>query len=361
VHLQAYAGGSGNNPCIGWNFGSVPVWPGLWDQVDTPSQVQSIMSGWHSECGINGGFMWLYDDFVGTGEAAQYASAINTAVGQPGFSLSGPSSVFLNQSSSANATITITDLNGFTGSVTLSLSPLPKGVQAVIQGQGNKQKIVFKASAAASTGLNTVTVTGTSEGITETLNLTLAVSSAVGTTGKGTQVDLSSDFNLYGIYSDGSTYTTGGLDGQGYSYSANLLSTSRVFNGVLFDFGPANELDAVGCSGQTVAVPTGKFSTLMLFATGVEGDQASQSLTVNYTDGTSSKFTQSFSDWYTPQKYPGELEGVAMAYRNFDNGTKDQRTFNLYTYRFALNSSKTVQSLTLPNNDHVAVLAATVE
>ncbi len=80
VHLQAYAGGSGNNPCVGWNFGSVPVWPGLWDLDDTPSQVQSIMSGWNSQCGITGGFMWLYDDFVGNGLAAQYASAINNAV-----------------------------------------------------------------------------------------------------------------------------------------------------------------------------------------------------------------------------------------------------------------------------------------
>jgi hypothetical protein len=40
VHLQAYAGGSGNNPCVGWDFGSVPVWPGLWDLFDTPAQVQ---------------------------------------------------------------------------------------------------------------------------------------------------------------------------------------------------------------------------------------------------------------------------------------------------------------------------------
>src|SRR5450755_2076417 len=111
VHLQAYAGGSGNDPCVGWNFGTVPVWPGLWDQVDTPSQVQSIMSGWNSQCGINGGFLWLYDDIVGTGLAAQYAAAINTSVGGIGFTLSGPSNVFLNQNSKANAAITITDLN----------------------------------------------------------------------------------------------------------------------------------------------------------------------------------------------------------------------------------------------------------
>jgi len=360
VHLQAYAGGSGNNPCTGWNFGSVPVFPGLWDQVDTPAQVQTIMSGWHSECGITGGFMWLYDDFVGNGLAAQYASAINDAVASSGFTLSGPTNVFLNQSSTANAAITITDFGGFNGTVKLSLSSLPKGVKAAIQGTGNKRRVAFTASPSASTGFTSVTVTGTSGSIAETITFTLAVSAAVGTTGTGTQVDLASEFNVNGIYTDGMKYSTGGLDGTGYSYSAKLLTTSRVFNGILFDFGPANELDAVGCSGQTVSLPAVQSPSLMLLATGVEGNQTSETFTVTYTDGTSATFVQSLSDWFTPQKFPGEFEGVAMAYRNFDNGTKDNRTFNLYAYRFALNSTKVVQSITLPNDAHVVVLAATL-
>jgi hypothetical protein len=188
----------------------------------------------------------------------------------------------------------------------------------------------------------------------------MAVSAGVGATGTGTQVDLSSEFNVNGIYTDGTTYSTGGLDGTGYSYSANLLTTSRVFNGVLLDFGPANVLDAVGCSGQSVSLTQSKFSGLMLLATGVEGSQKSQTFTVKYTDGTSSQFVQGFSDWFTPQKFAGESEGVAMAYRNFDNGTRDQRTFSLYAYRFVLNPTKTVQSITLPNNSKVLVLAATL-
>lgn len=359
VHLQAYAGGSGNNPCVGWNFGSVPVWPGLWDRDDTPSQVQSIMTGWHSQCGITGGFMWLYDDFVGNGLAAQYANAINNAVASSGFTLSGPGTVFLNQKATANAVITITDFGGFQGEVTLSLSSLPQGVQAVVQGQGNTQRVVFKATPTASTGFTQVTVTGTSGSITQTVTFTLAVSAAVGGTGKGTQVDLSSEFNLSGIYQDGMTYTTGGLDGVGYSYSANLLRASRVFNGILFEFGPANDLDAVGCSGQQIPLQ-GQFSSLVLFAAGVQGNQTSQTFTVRYTDGTSTPFVQDFSDWFTPKRYPSELEGVAMAYRNFQDGTKDKRTFNLYAYKLALNSAKVVQSITLPNDSKVVLLAATL-
>jgi len=360
VHLQAYAGGSGNNPCVGWNFGTVPVWPGLWDQDDTPSQVQSIMSGWHSECGINGGFMWLYDDFVGTGEAAQYASAINNAVGGTGFTLSGPSNVFLNQNSTANASITITDLAGFDGKVTLHVSGLPKGVQAAIGGQGNNPAITFTASPSARTGFASLVVKGISGKIKQTLTVTLAVSAALGSTGTGTQVDLISEFNLYGIYQDGSTYSTGGLDGLGYSYSANLLTTSRVLNGELFNLGPANELDAVGCNGQTVTLPSGQFSSLVLLATGVSGNQTSQTLTIKYTDGTSSHFVRNFSDWYTPQKFSNESEAVAMAYRNYEDGTEDQRTFNLYAYKLVLNPAKVVESVGLPNDPNVVVVAATL-
>jgi hypothetical protein len=360
VHLQAYAGGSGNNPCVGWNFGSVPVWPGLWDLNDTPSQVQSIMSGWNTQCGITGGFMWLYDDFVGNGLAAQYASAINNAVASSGFTLSGPTNVFLNQRSTNTAVITITDFGGFNGKVTLSLSSLPKGVRAMIQGQGNRRKVLLKATASASTGFTTVTVTGTSEDITQTFSFTLAVSAGSGATGGGTQVDLSPDFTLNGIYEDGTIYSTGGLDGLGYSYSANLLGMSRVLNNIPFDFGPANQPDAVSCNGQSITLPQGQHSSLMLLGTGIHGNQTSQTFTVFYTDGTSSQFAQSLSDWFTPQNYPAESEAVAMAYRNSSNGTKDQRTFNLYAYQFALNPAKVVQSISLPNNPNVVVLAATL-
>lgn len=360
VHLQAYAGGAGNNPCIGWDFGDVSVWPGLWDLNDTPSEVESTMTGWNMECGINGGFMWLYDDFVGNGLATQYAAAINNAVSATGFRLTGPSSVFLNQGSTARAAITITPLNGFHGQVTLDLSTLPKGVQATIQGNGVNRKILFQASPKANTGLTSITVTGTSGDITETFVFTLAVSAATGGTGTGTQVDLSSAFNLSGIYQDGTSYSTGGLDGAGYSYSANLLGSSRVLNKVLHNFGPANQLDAVGCSGQSITLPAGQYSSLMLMGTGVQGNQTSQSFTVTYTDSSTAQILQSFSDWFTPQQYRGESEAVAMAYRNFNNGSKDRRMFNLYAYRFPLDPAKTVQSITLPNNPHAVILSATL-
>jgi hypothetical protein len=76
VDLQCYSGGAGNNPC-NWNFGSIPVYAGLWDAEKTTSQVQSQLTTWKNSCNIKGGFMWLYDDFDNTSGTAAYAAAIN--------------------------------------------------------------------------------------------------------------------------------------------------------------------------------------------------------------------------------------------------------------------------------------------
>jgi hypothetical protein len=80
VHLQCYSGGGGNSPCS-WNFGGIPVYPGLDSGSQNPSQVSSTLAGWKSTCGITGGWMWLYDGFQGN--AAAYASAINNTIGGP--------------------------------------------------------------------------------------------------------------------------------------------------------------------------------------------------------------------------------------------------------------------------------------
>jgi hypothetical protein len=129
---------------------------------------------------------------------------------------------------------------------------------------------------------------------------------------------------------------------------------------VLFKFGPTAALDAVYGTGQKITLPSGKFTTLQLLATGIQGNQAAQSFVVTYTDGTKATLKQSFSDWYSPAGNINEEEAVAMPYRIGANGTKDNRQFNLYGYTLILNSSKTVKSVTLPTNRNVVILAATV-
>ena len=358
VHLQAYAGGSGNSPCVGWDFGDVPVWPGLWDLVDTPSQVQSIMTGWNNQCGINGGFIWLYDDFVGNGLAAQYAAAINAAVAQSGFTLSGPGVVYLNQSSNTTAQITITRDPGFEGDITLTLSQLPKGVRGSFQGQSDSRKLRLKANSTAKTGFTTVTVTGTSGDIVETFYFTLAVSAATGT-GTGNTVVLAPFYNVNAAYSDGTAYATGGLDGDGNSYLSNLLGVSRAYNGITFSLGAANQLNAVACARQSLGPTTAAYSALYLLGTAIHGSQLSQPFALHYTDGTVVTARPSLSDWATPQSFSGESEGIAMPYRNFSDGSKDETPVNLYIYRFDLDPTKVFQAVGFPNNPNVVIFAAT--
>jgi hypothetical protein len=170
---------------------------------------------------------------------------------------------------------------------------------------------------------------------------------------------MSFDFRhgLLGIVTDGSSFK-GGLDGHRNCYSANLLGSVVVINGLSFALGPANVLNTV--SNATVALPMGQFSYMMLLATGVNGNQASQSLSVNYTDGTSTTYVQGFSDWSTPQNYAGEGVAATMAYRDSRFGTEDKRTSLLYRYSFVLNGAKTVRSVVLPANSNVVVVSVTL-
>ena len=85
IHLQTFAGGEGNTPCSGWDFGSVPVYPGISDQSAaapylTPAQTQAAMQNWHTQCGITGGWVWIFDQIAGTSRVRKYAHAITAGV-----------------------------------------------------------------------------------------------------------------------------------------------------------------------------------------------------------------------------------------------------------------------------------------
>jgi hypothetical protein len=172
-----------------------------------------------------------------------------------------------------------------------------------------------------------------------------------------TPLDLSGSYNRVGIVGDGTTFTGGGLDGRGYAYSANLLGTSVTAGGSTFNLGPAGANNVVQASGQAIALPQDRFSTLAFLGTAVNGNQPDQTFTVTYTDGTAATITQSLSDWGRPQSYAGESTAVAMPYRNKSDGTRNTHPYNLYLYTLTLDPGKTVSSITLPVNGNVRVLA----
>jgi hypothetical protein len=182
---------------------------------------------------------------------------------------------------------------------------------------------------------------------------TYTISTSTGTT--PVSVSLGAADNLYGIATPGTAVTGGGLDGHGDSYAGNLLGTTVTSSGATFTLAAAGAGSAV--TNTTIALPAASYATLSLLATGLNGNQLNQSFVVTYTDGTTSSFTQSLSDWYTPQHYTGETIAATMAYRIKASGVTQAGPVYLYAYSFALNSAKVVQSITLPKNAKVAVLA----
>lgn len=448
VHLQAYAGGTGNNPCSGWNFGSIPVYPGVEDSTlsdggnVTPPQAQSTFSGWHNQCAITGGFLWLYDDIAGktyngTDEPAAYASAINA--GLAGTSNNGIYGIYTDGTSFttggvdgngyayssnllgsavvwngntfnfqpannvdawSNTTIALpagqystlnllaTGLNGSQAAQSFTVN-YADGTNSIVTqslsdwfspqsytGESKAVTMAYRNTSSGSKDNRTFYLYGYALPIDSTRTvksvllpsnrnvvvLAYALSNTSTTSAASAMpVDLSSSFNRTGIYTDGTSFSSaGGLDGVGDAYSSQLLGGMVSFNKVTFNLGSANAANDVAAAGQTIALPAGSFSSLQMLASAINGNQTAQTFTVTYTDGTTSTFTQSVSDWFTPQSYGGELQAAKMSYRDTSSGGRDNRAFNLYNYTFALTKGKTAQSIRLPNNSSVQVLALTL-
>jgi hypothetical protein len=172
-------------------------------------------------------------------------------------------------------------------------------------------------------------------------------------------VNLAGVFNRVGIVKDGSTFTGGGLDADGNALSANLLGSSFVFNWATYTLGAPGVKDVVSAAGQTINLPADDASISFL-ATGVNGNQPNLTFKVTYTDGSTQTFTQSISDWFTPQNYKGESNALTMNYRDTANGGKDSRAFHVYAYSFNVDTTKHVKSITLPDDKNVEVLAIDV-
>ena len=278
--------------------------------------------------------------------------------GPADFTLSASSSnMAVSQGRSAASRIIVMPRGSFTGSVRLTASGLPQGVTASFSPAETNSASTMTLSASASAPPTTaaLSITGDSPGMSHAITTSVTVTAIITGT---VPVDLSSGYNVTGIYNDGSKFDPdASLDGDGYSFSEQLLGSEQVGEGVVFKLGPANAPNAV--TGKTVGLPAGKFSSLKILAIGVNGAQEMQTFTVTYADGTSSSFTQSLSDWAYPRNFTGESEAVTMPYRLTADGEKDSRTFYAFGYSFSLDPNKVVRSMSLPSNRDVLIFAMT--
>ena len=161
-----------------------------------------------------------------------------------------------------------------------------------------------------------------------------------------------------GIVSDGTSFVGGGFDGNGNAYSWEALGGAPTlgWNGVTFDLGSPNQPNFTRAAGQKIDVAQGDFNTLNLAGAAVNGSQANQQITLTYTDGSTVVWTQSFSDWCSPQNYGHEAIVSTQAYRDTASGGTNQTTNHVYGYSYTIPSGKTLASITLPTNPNVRLL-----
>ncbi len=198
----------------------------------------------------------------------------------PDFSLAAsPASLTVNQGASGNSTISVTDLNGFTGSVTLSASGLPSGVTASFgtNPTTGSSVLTLTASATATTGAATVTVTGVSGSLTHTTTVALTVN-AVATPNFSLSASPASLTITQGT-SGSSTITvtpSGGFTG------SVTLSNSALPAGVTAAFGTNPTTGTSSLTFTASATATTGTSTVTITGTsGTLSHTTSISLTVN--------------------------------------------------------------------------------
>jgi hypothetical protein len=264
-----------------------------------------------------------------------------------------------------NQTFTVTYTDGTTTSVSQSLSDWgsPQNYSGESLAASTPYRVTPSgANQAGSWNLYGYTITLNSLKSVKSLTLpanshVLVLAVDLGNVGSAlplTSVSLAATSHLYAIANNG--VANGGIGNDGYSYSAALLGSSIFWNGQAFNLLGAGAPSAA--SATTITLPAGRYSSLSFLATAIYGNQTSQLFTVTYTDGTTSTLTQSLSDWAASQNFPGESIAATTAYRVTPSGAIQSGPWNVYGYVIPLNTTKTVQSFTLPANTSVVVLAA---
>ncbi|HEY5001838.1 MAG TPA: alpha-L-fucosidase [Ktedonobacteraceae bacterium] len=164
------------------------------------------------------------------------------------------------------------------------------------------------------------------------------------TTVSTTPVSLSSFFNNKGV---GSAPGNANFDGSGYAYPATQLPASgqQTLNGVpyLFPNYAANANDNVVALGQSITLPQGQYQQASLLTASSYGP-TSGTITVHYTDGSTSIATLNSPDWYS-----GSSDVINMTSRYTPTGT-DPHAVHIYASQVSIDASRVVASLTLPQS-----------
>jgi uncharacterized protein YaiE (UPF0345 family) len=175
--------------------------------------------------------------------------------------------------------------------------------------------------------------------------------------------------NSTGITNDGYS-GLGNLDDFSDTYSAQQLAAAGLGFGAQFTSGGVQYTmpgaapgtsDNVQCLGQTIpvaGVPGASVLGVLGTSAGGSGTGTSATVTITYIDGTISTATLDISDWTlgsgADPVVSGNYVAATMAYRNTPSGAQVEGTY-LFTTNLAVDSAKTIASVTLPNSLHLHI------
>jgi hypothetical protein len=171
-------------------------------------------------------------------------------------------------------------------------------------------------------------------------------------------------FTNAGISNDDDT-NAANFDGSGWSYSTEALAAAGVTPGgtvsadgigYTWPDQPAGTPDNIEAAGQTIPLspPAGASKIGLLgSASNTTALGAGGTATVTYTDGSTSQFAATFSDWVLGglgwNPVPGDTTAVTAAYRNHTGNERDPLQVHVYAIEAPLAAGKTAASITLPN------------
>ncbi len=274
ANQQAVANGHGTlgflNPTI-YNIGVGSSYAADFHDITSGNNKPSAGSG----SGFNA--VAGYDLVTGWGSPngpALIATLAGGSTGTADYSLSAsPNSVSIAQGAAGSSTITVTDINGFTGSVSLAASGLPSGVTASFSPASTTgtSTLTLTAASTATVGSATVTITGTSGTLTHTTTVALTVTSTA--TPNYSLSASPSSLSIAPGANGSSTITV--TDSGGFTGSV-ALTASGLPTGVTASFSPAS---TTGTSTLTLTAS----STAVAGTTNVTIIGTSGSLTHNTT------------------------------------------------------------------------------
>ena len=155
--------------------------------------------------------------------------------------------------------------------------------------------------------------------------------------------------------------------GGGYSYAAELLPSELTIDGVRFQLGPKDAMNGLACKGQDITLPTlnvtnGKKAVYLLAASNEEDRKAT------FTVGTEKQtvsvpfYSGFIGQWGHIGHTKGYVKDARIAYvgTHRHSASADEPYEFTYMYLLKLDVPAGATSVTLPEDEHVVLFAATL-